>query len=250
MGMKAMFLKSGMNDFIPKPIEATELNQVLTLWLPDNKKHQLNIESKLSVSAKTTIDSSYQSVINRKIGIKNSAGDEKLYEQLTSNFKKDHADDMKKISEHINNSDLIAARYYAHTLKSAASLIGASPLARTAEIAEKAIVNKNLTLQQLHALESEFAKVFNELAILEMPRELIEVATHAFNREKALDLVEIMIPLLASGNANVLDYAPEAMSAFAFFGEPCLLFADALNDFEFEEALRILNVIKTKIHEG
>jgi HPt (histidine-containing phosphotransfer) domain-containing protein len=37
-GTKKLFLESGMNDFIAKPIEFSELNKVLSKWLPENKK--------------------------------------------------------------------------------------------------------------------------------------------------------------------------------------------------------------------
>ncbi len=36
-GVKDMFLKSGMNDFLPKPLELTELKRVLRTWLPAEK---------------------------------------------------------------------------------------------------------------------------------------------------------------------------------------------------------------------
>ncbi|MDR2351743.1 MAG: transporter substrate-binding domain-containing protein [Deltaproteobacteria bacterium] len=38
VGMKDTFLKSGMNDFLPKPIEIPKLNNVLSQWLPKQKQ--------------------------------------------------------------------------------------------------------------------------------------------------------------------------------------------------------------------
>ena len=37
-GMKELFLSSGMNDFISKPIELDTLNRVLKTWLPPEKQ--------------------------------------------------------------------------------------------------------------------------------------------------------------------------------------------------------------------
>ncbi len=36
-GVKDMFIKSGMNDFLPKPLELNELRRVLKAWLPPEK---------------------------------------------------------------------------------------------------------------------------------------------------------------------------------------------------------------------
>jgi CheY-like chemotaxis protein len=48
-GMKEMFLKNGMNDFLAKPIETAKLNNILEAWIPAEKKKPWSEAEKYAV---------------------------------------------------------------------------------------------------------------------------------------------------------------------------------------------------------
>jgi diguanylate cyclase (GGDEF)-like protein len=138
-GARDFFLNAGMNDFLAKPIDSGALNKILRKWLPPEKISVADEEE----PAKAPPDSPLEEpVIDRKAGVHNAADDEALYQQLLEDFKTDHGSDYQQIRDALAGNDLPRAHQLAHTLKSAAALIGALKLQ-----------SKALDLEQSLALE-------------------------------------------------------------------------------------------------
>ncbi|MDR2093956.1 MAG: transporter substrate-binding domain-containing protein [Treponema sp.] len=161
------FFSNGMNDFIPKPINAKDLNRVLAKWLPPDMIVPVPKPETETVPAcipddKPTGDSPRQAAIDQRAGIANTAHDEALYRMLLSDFFTNHRQDMRKIKAAGDAGDSELVRRLIHTIKGTAGLIGATRLSMAARDVEKDLYDEK-TVENMHI---EFNKVIDELAEL------------------------------------------------------------------------------------
>jgi CheY-like chemotaxis protein len=148
-GAREFFLEAGMNDFISKPIDPRTLNRKLMKWLPAGKFSLEKKDESGSSGDKappraggTPAEGAEgkaftEEAIDRKAGLRNAVGDPELYAHLLKVFVEDHGGDAEKIKGALAGGDGEQARRIAHTLKSAAALIGAEKLRRAAAVLEK-----------------------------------------------------------------------------------------------------------------
>jgi CheY-like chemotaxis protein/anti-sigma regulatory factor (Ser/Thr protein kinase) len=81
-GAKELFLESGMDDFIYKPIDAGELNRLLGKWLPEDAVTiKAAEESGAGFPAKTAADGAAGGglIIEKAAGLGNAGNDERFY---------------------------------------------------------------------------------------------------------------------------------------------------------------------------
>jgi CheY-like chemotaxis protein len=148
-GTKEMFLASGFNDFLTKPIDTVKLNVILEHWLP--KQKQKRIKEADIVEVKGDMDTDLKiNGIDIKKGLAMAGGALKRYIQTLAIF---HTDCAQKIEEIRNNFE---AKNYAlyiihvHALKSAAANIGANDLSEKAKTLEKAGKDGNYSFIKSH----------------------------------------------------------------------------------------------------
>jgi CheY-like chemotaxis protein/HPt (histidine-containing phosphotransfer) domain-containing protein/anti-sigma regulatory factor (Ser/Thr protein kinase) len=136
-GAQELFLKSGMNDHLAKPIDAASLNVILGKWLPNEEISQnesMPVERKPAgaILAESNLKGDEKGMegkaVSKSDGLKNCAEDEELYQEMLSDFLEGHSEDMEKIAEAASSGDLLATQRLAHTLKSSSTLIGALKL--------------------------------------------------------------------------------------------------------------------------
>ncbi|MDR1902102.1 MAG: response regulator [Treponema sp.] len=161
------FFLSGMNDFIPKPINAKDLNRVLAKWLPPDMIVSVSGPESgtdpVSVpDDKHGTDSPLPAAaaIDRAAGIANTAHDETLYRMLLSDFVVNHYKDMQKIETARNTGDSETLHRLIHTIKGTAGLLGAKSLSTAARDTEKTLYEE----KAVEKMEIEFKKVMEELA--------------------------------------------------------------------------------------
>jgi PAS domain S-box-containing protein len=272
-GAREQFLKAGMNDFIPKPIDAGELNRKLSQWLPADKISQAEIPDREELSPAANQERDLPGVIDREAGFNNSGGEEALYHQILICFKEDHADDYQKIRAALEAGDVSLGYRLAHGLKSNAALIGATELRRSAFELERALAHKNIinARQRLPKLETELGAVMKELASLVRklpePDPAASGAPHEHpphdnpphdnpphdnppDREKVMDLIRRLRPLLESGNTGSLALLGEIKYTLSTPGGKTVNLIKQIEDFEFNQALEILSEIQEEILGG
>jgi signal transduction histidine kinase/DNA-binding NarL/FixJ family response regulator/HPt (histidine-containing phosphotransfer) domain-containing protein len=274
-GARSLFLKSGMDDFISKPIDVSELNQVLALWLPVDL---LSFESKTfqkpgsepEISGKqeareeikdTKTNPGEQAEASRigsglldyAMGLSNCAGDEKLYRQLLADFSPIHKDDIQKINDNIAKKEFETARRIAHTLKSTSTLLGSRELNKAALAVENALTEKMIQPAEplLSALKSAFDEVLVELSLIAEKNKTISTQTeHTLDKAGALALIEKLKPLLENSSTSCFDLIDTIQDTFGPIGDECRQLLDKIRDFEFIDALEILAKIGDIINNG
>ncbi|MBF0231250.1 MAG: response regulator, partial [Desulfamplus sp.] len=135
-GVKEEVLSIGMNDYVTKPIEPSEVFKALVKWikpdkrpLPDEyvKKINRKIEGASNESA-TEIQIPHLDGINTDIGLSRVSGNKKLYLNLLTKFHRDNQDTLQKIKDAIEKQDQELAVRLAHTVKGVSGTIGATDL--------------------------------------------------------------------------------------------------------------------------
>ncbi|MGN0599270.1 MAG: PocR ligand-binding domain-containing protein [Oscillospiraceae bacterium] len=138
-GTKEMFLKEGMNDFVAKPIEVTDIVSMIRKWLPNEKI--------IPVSAEKTQKSSNESENKKSVPVIEGLnteqavsllGSEKLYMQILKDYYLYIDKRAAIITAAIEKSDIKSYTIEVHSLKSTSKQIGADALAELAARLEKA----------------------------------------------------------------------------------------------------------------
>jgi len=143
-GVKEMFLSSGFNGFISKPIEIQELSEVLREWLPPEKIEEmepaaLNAESQ-DAEASGDFISALEKIneINTETGLSHISGMEELYRETLELFHKKLVTEYYVMSAYLNAKDIKSFAIHVHAMKSMLSTVGAMDLSDTAFNLEKA----------------------------------------------------------------------------------------------------------------
>jgi PAS domain S-box-containing protein len=254
VGAGVLFLESGMNDCLYKPIEASELNRLLAKWLPPEIITQKPIPAKINMPEFDSPGYGEHNglLIDRVAGIANAVGSETLYQQLLTDFKFSHNMDLQKIMAAQNDEDYQSARRIAHTLKSTANLIGAKTLGNAALTAEKALELKNkipLAQSIWDTLEKEFNAVMAELEQI-TPGIVKGKPRHQAGEldiSSALAFIKKLEPLLESGSSSSLNLLDDIREILAPAGEEYEELIARIENLDFAEASDVLNQIREKV---
>ena len=246
-GAKELFFKGGMNDFLSKPIETEELNRVLARWLPEDKIRLITAKGDAIPKAGEAVSSAAE-VLNRKAGMENSSGDEKLYFQLLREFRKVHGNDIEKIKTALGAGDRKNACRIAHTLKSSSAIVGAMFLSevafKTENILAETGVGDSLVINGLiEKLETAFSDLMRELSFL--PEK--DRRNGIMDREAALALVQKLEPLLETSDSKAYTLRDDIEEILAPLGENGEELLNLVDEFEFSEAAKVLSKIKSMI---
>ncbi|MBF0226554.1 MAG: response regulator [Desulfobacterales bacterium] len=123
----------GMNDYITKPIEISQLFNVLASWVNCNKEDEPSIE-----------------IIDINEVLERLRGNKKLLNSLFDEFTKDYKNASKEIKSFLDSRDFDAAAELAHTIKGVSGNLSATSLYESSLALEKAIKNKELkSIQEL-----------------------------------------------------------------------------------------------------
>jgi CheY-like chemotaxis protein/HPt (histidine-containing phosphotransfer) domain-containing protein len=170
-GMKEMFLKNGLDDFLAKPIEIAKLNKILDKWLPQEKKQTYiedsDVEELLPEEGEETAEPEPFVIegIDVQAGISMTGGAQEYYLESLKSYLKDGKEKVVEIRAALEHGDLPLYTTYVHALKSASASIGAAPLSETAKKLEAAGKNRDEAFigahneAFLHSLEDCLGKI-------------------------------------------------------------------------------------------
>jgi HPt (histidine-containing phosphotransfer) domain-containing protein len=265
-----------MNDFIPKPIDAADLNLKLARWLPVEKINRFEesgthgsrrplsggppgsgpLPGRSASPAKQVLG-----LVDWKGGLARAGGDGELYRRLCRGFYEDHGDDLLKIRDALAEGKLTLAHRLAHTLKSAAALIGAEPLRQAAWGMEKDLAeNKTVSGEQLEELEKNLGELWAEFEAKgygggkgEGPAAGDPDRDESSGSRESGTILEIcdkLEPLLKSGNTASLNYLGEIKKAFPPADGEGKKLVKQIEGFDFSAALKTLGEIRGEAEKG
>ncbi|MCL2443538.1 MAG: ATP-binding protein [Treponema sp.] len=168
-GTKEMFLKSGFNDYLSKPIDILELNTILEKWIPKEKQEEAENDATLHDLNRYSDKNGNIEItgVDTKKGILMSGGSLKSYLNILSVFREDVRKKIVEIKAALEKNDLPLYSIYVHALKSAAANIGAEDLSKSAAALETAARQRDM----------EFILAHNEKNLLD-----IETLVDAINK--------------------------------------------------------------------
>jgi CheY-like chemotaxis protein/HPt (histidine-containing phosphotransfer) domain-containing protein len=132
-GDRERCLEAGMNDYLSKPLAQTELNGILSKWLPQQKSlsQQRSVSSHTEPHTSTTSPTPSNALINNQAldNIRNLQGGEAILLKVIDIYLGETPLILKEIRESISRNQPDAMYKAAHKLKSSSANLGAERLA-------------------------------------------------------------------------------------------------------------------------
>jgi CheY-like chemotaxis protein len=129
-GQKDMFLQSGMDDFLAKPIEMQKLYGILRKWLPEEK--WVSGTPKEDGTERARFDDFVVEGVDVAAGIKNAGGSARIYRDLLEEFCRSSSGLTIQIRKAMEQEDYVLYTTIVHGIKSALRIIGAEALGNCA----------------------------------------------------------------------------------------------------------------------
>ncbi|MCQ2979149.1 MAG: ATP-binding protein [Clostridia bacterium] len=194
VGAKDMFIESGMQDFVSKPISMEEIINVIEKWLPQELIEYLNRSSSDNVRKEIKIP--HISGINEEAALKILGSKELLLETLV-NFHDSIAERANAIKEYEENNDIENYTIQVHALKSLARTIGAEELAELALYLEQCGKELNIT-----EIKRKTPELIDKYMAFESKLEIL--CSHDIDKGTIKN--EVLITYLKDLLANIEDY--------------------------------------------
>lgn len=174
-GARKMFLNSGFNDFLAKPIEVSALDRILKTWLP-KELMQNSAESEPEIVNGTSEYGSEETYVENelfstKLGISYLGGNVETYFEILGKYADKGPNKLEEIKNLYEKKDWANYVIEVHALKSTSLTVGAkklSKLAKEIELAGKSayyslIEEKNDLMLEMYSEVIEIAKQQTEI---------------------------------------------------------------------------------------
>ena len=168
-GVRERVLESGMDDYVTKPIDPTDLFRMLVKWIRPATRplppDYAGAREEPPAPEAESCDLSQLRVVNPEVGLSRVAGNRKLYASLLCKFHRDYSGTPEEIRSAIADGDPQRAVRIAHTVKGVAGTIGAMDLHRIAERLESALAGPTAaeTESLIDAFGTELSRVIRDL---------------------------------------------------------------------------------------
>jgi signal transduction histidine kinase/CheY-like chemotaxis protein len=239
-------LELGMNDYITKPFDPTELFSILS------KYYRLNILNypTLTVELTHTQNTNLPNIpgLNFEQGLLHCGNDEELYLSLLQSFYLEYHSIIADIRNALEARNWSEAMRIAHSLKGLAQTLGMEQVAPVAEKLEHASKMQNLgTFGILPSLIKVLEPILDEL------RTLPDFNTIETNTATSIGITDVeylkqLRCLLADGDAEALELWSNHANDFinVIPNDTMKKLHDAFNKFDFNIALELLNTVGNK----
>ena len=177
LGDRQRFLDAGMDDYLAKPIEESELLRVLSRWLPSAPG---------AAPATATIAEPVPALVGIDVAaaLARVNGKRALLWRLIDDFRQRQGDAAARIEAACAGADFAAARELAHTVKGAAATLGMQRVAAAAGALEQAAHERRSDAGALSELAAAMAQIM--AATLPQPAELPAAKAAAGHPAEAL----------------------------------------------------------------
>ncbi|MGN1305854.1 MAG: PocR ligand-binding domain-containing protein [Oscillospiraceae bacterium] len=217
-GTKEMFLEEGMNDFVAKPIEVTDIVSMIRKWLPNEKIIPVFAEKAQESSNESGNKNSVPVIegLNTERAV-SLLGSEKLYMQILKEYYLYIDKRAAIITAAIEKGDIKSYTIEVHSLKSTSKQIGADALAELAARLEKAgnELDIDLILAKTSDLMAQYLRYKDILAPL-FPELNVKAEAASADFGAVSMLLDSMNEALDSMDTLAMDDVIEKMSEYHF----------------------------------
>jgi len=249
-GAREVFLKSGFDDFLSKPIDTVKLNTILERWIPkEKKKHSFTEDNNKAETDEVTEKIEIEG-LNTEKGMFFSGGTEKVYLETLALFYKDGFERIESIKDSLNNNDLNLFTVHVHALKSASANIGAEALSKAAAALEQAgeRQDKRYIESYTPAFLASLETILNNIMTVLVLRQKDSEKDNCDTEELRSELV-ILREALKSFDAGTINKSVETLGNIVHAGsmkKSVIDISEKILIGEYEEALDIIE----KLLEG
>ena len=234
IGQAELFMQKGFDGFISKPIQTSHLNSILKKFIRD--RHPVEVHEAAKNSKAESASPTNKESINYYLSC------DELKEKLRSDFAKNQKNSFGDICKALNAGDTKTAHRLAHSLKGLAGLIEENSLMQATEIVEHSLQNGEMpTEYQLSAIEIELTRVLRDIV---KPQTVLIPTNIDFDKDSAFALFDKLQKLLASQNADSLDFLDELRTL-----PQSAVLCRQIENFDFKAALETLAVLRIVIEE-
>ncbi|MBQ4058124.1 MAG: response regulator [Lachnospiraceae bacterium] len=208
-GVREMFLASGFNDFVAKPIEISVLDKTIKNWLPQEYIQQPIIDedknnNNLSKEQILHKNGSYISVTH---GLQYAGNNITSYFEILSVFVRKGVERRKYINELFRQRDWKNYKIEVHALKSSSQIIGAMQLSELAKNMEQAVHSGDInTIENHNYILSDLYKNVLEEGQLLLDEQNAKVTNDNPNESFDTSLMEISKELLVKYIEKIEEY--------------------------------------------
>ncbi|WP_027854540.1 hybrid sensor histidine kinase/response regulator [Marinobacterium litorale] len=210
-------LKSGMNDYLTKPIDPERLHNCITRWSDIPHTRPASAPEPPVPHPPSTL-----SVFNREQALRHLNGDTELLDRLAHRFAQGHEHDSRLIQQSIEQGGYADALRLSHTLKGIAQTLGLEELATASRACESALQTGDHQAARALSVLIELAlnSALTALASSSLPTTPVQnpgptnspaaTGEHVNNgeaAERARTLLKALIPLLEEGDFESLGTA-------------------------------------------
>ncbi|MDE7365955.1 MAG: PocR ligand-binding domain-containing protein [Lachnospiraceae bacterium] len=252
---KEMFIKEGMNDFVPKPIDVKDIVSKLKKWLPKEKILPVDKASVSNGSAQDMTDSGSSSdtvnikELNTKEAI-SRLGSEKMFWFVLKEYFCAIDQKYNAILEYKAAERWRDYTVEVHALKSTSRQIGADHISEIAAEMEKAGNDENIALinEKTGTMLEEYLQL--KEALKPYFTDVAQVEERFAQMEEILDMIEKMQVALDAFDTLQVDEVIEEMSKFKYSGESVDFFEQlkkAAEEGNIDDCLNIVNQWRTTL---
>ncbi len=251
------YLKLGMCDYVGKPFTVSQLWSCLLRHLDPIILEDIELQEEVYTGDDDVI-------LNEKLGIERSAGDEKLYRKIKVEFYKSNKALMESLQQYLAIGDVKTAHRIIHTLKGTSAMIGAERLAKVAldveQYFKKALNDIELgriefnelkagLVKEVFALDNHLRAVLSELEIVVEEEKIFEEAMedNEFNVDEAILLIDNLQPLLEAEDIQAKDYISQIRKTLAVRFDQAHDLIDHIENYDFDVAAEVLRKIKEEL---
>jgi len=249
-GAKEMFLTSGFDGFISKPIDMQEMYNLLKEWLPlekieirKNAAIEKNDEETGSdfISALSKIDE-----INVEIGLSRVSGMEKMYRETLELFNQKLISECDDMYSKIRHGDVSGFSISVHAMKSALSTVGAMTLSEAALRLETAAKDNDFDfcVERFPAFREKLVNLHKDLSVIfpnDIEKKNVKVSgDKVYLKEQIEKALEAASDFDSDAGLNVIDNLLD----YDFGGQNNALLenaAAAFRNFNYDAVTELLN---------
>ncbi|MEI7611368.1 MAG: response regulator [Betaproteobacteria bacterium] len=244
-GDRDQCLNSGMNDYIPKPIDPERLFSTLLRWV--KPRYKLNPVTPAVRQNQTAHSLRIPNIpgLDIRLGLHQMMGKRDSYLKMLRNFSVSQAHTPEQLVQKLASGALETAERLAHTLKGGAGNIGARDIQNLAGDLETAIRDKQ-PLQTIEAINSSVCGALLAL-IGEINKQLpVEESRKHHTEEKkanAAEICEHLSVLLSHYESDAVDLFEKNYEVIrtALGMEAFRVLDQAIKQYDYEKALRAIN---------